>query len=286
MRKQYPDWIGKYPIFDEGYRPELNSKIENHFFFREIGYETPEMFIHQFNSWMNINMGKYNAAYSQNLSMLDPFANYTLRTTGKRVDIGDVKRLANIAINDEVRVKDIEKILEVGKTSVVDRNVTDFSQTVDTLSDSKSRSVSSDFPQTMLSSGGDYATDGADTIASAKGATGTSADTVVKHDVDTGRNDQTDRTRDGSTTDKSERVDDTSVKESGTSDSESYTVGRNTDLGPILRRFYDNVETTDRELLKALDPMFISILASSEVYSDNNFVFPLRPGHFRFGRMI
>lgn len=52
-----------YPIFDEDYRETLNQSIVDHFLLREIGAETPALFIFYLNRRMRENMPKANALY-------------------------------------------------------------------------------------------------------------------------------------------------------------------------------------------------------------------------------
>lgn len=52
-----------YPIFDEGYRLPLNKKILDRYWFREIGYETPNMFFFHLKRHMNEVMPYFNQLY-------------------------------------------------------------------------------------------------------------------------------------------------------------------------------------------------------------------------------
>lgn len=52
-----------YPIYDEGHRTELNEKIKNHFYFREIGFETAGRFVFILNRTMAEIMPYYNELY-------------------------------------------------------------------------------------------------------------------------------------------------------------------------------------------------------------------------------
>ncbi|WP_459617235.1 hypothetical protein, partial [Enterobacter hormaechei] len=45
--------LNEYPIFDENYREELNQKIINHYYFREIGFETVGLFRFYLKQTMN-----------------------------------------------------------------------------------------------------------------------------------------------------------------------------------------------------------------------------------------
>lgn len=73
-----------YPIFDETYRTALNTKIRNHFKFREIGFETPALFAHYLNMTMNEQMPLYNQLYRSALLTFDPLSNYRMAETATR----------------------------------------------------------------------------------------------------------------------------------------------------------------------------------------------------------
>lgn len=70
---RYPLTMGKdiglknYPIYDENYRAILNGKIIEHFWFREIGYETFERFKMALNIKMNEIMPFYNVLYQNTI---------------------------------------------------------------------------------------------------------------------------------------------------------------------------------------------------------------------------
>lgn len=64
--------LDAYPIFDEGYRAELNQKIVNHFYTREIAYETPSLFIMRLNVKMVEHMPQINRVYEL-INERDPF---------------------------------------------------------------------------------------------------------------------------------------------------------------------------------------------------------------------
>ncbi len=64
--------LKNYPIFDETYREKLNKKIIDHFRFREIGAETPALFIFYLNRLMDEIMPYYNQLYKSTLLEIDP----------------------------------------------------------------------------------------------------------------------------------------------------------------------------------------------------------------------
>lgn len=67
--------LKNYPIFDENYRELLNQKIINHYYFREIGMETAELFKRYLNTTMCEIMPYYNQLYKSELLEFNPFYN-------------------------------------------------------------------------------------------------------------------------------------------------------------------------------------------------------------------
>ena len=63
--------IGNYPIWDESYRAVLNEKIKRHYYFREIGQETPGRFKFYLDTKMNEIMPYYNQLYETTLKNYD-----------------------------------------------------------------------------------------------------------------------------------------------------------------------------------------------------------------------
>lgn len=63
-----------YPIFDESYREQLNNKIIQHYYFREIGFETEALFKNRLNQKMNEIMPYYNQMYESSKLKIDPLS--------------------------------------------------------------------------------------------------------------------------------------------------------------------------------------------------------------------
>jgi hypothetical protein len=87
--------LTEYPIFDETYRPILNSKILRHYKFREIGLETAGLFKEFLNRKMGEIMPLYNQRYKSTLLEFNPLFNYDLSTTSNRTVTGDNKSTAS-----------------------------------------------------------------------------------------------------------------------------------------------------------------------------------------------
>ena len=89
--QQYADAVYKYiglneyPIFNEDYRVTLNDMIINHYYFREIGFETAAQFAWYLKRTMREIMPKYNMMYNALLMFEEngdnPLADYTRHRT-------------------------------------------------------------------------------------------------------------------------------------------------------------------------------------------------------------
>lgn len=86
LARGYPLALNDYPIFAEEYRGYLNQKIIDHFYFREIGQETPDRFNFFLKRKMNEIMPYYNELYKSQLIEFDPMATEFFRqgTDSKR----------------------------------------------------------------------------------------------------------------------------------------------------------------------------------------------------------
>lgn len=73
-----------YPIFDETYREQLNNKIIQHYYFREIGFETEALFKNRLNQKMNEIMPYYNQMYESSKLKIDPLSTIDLEEVFSR----------------------------------------------------------------------------------------------------------------------------------------------------------------------------------------------------------
>lgn len=81
-----------YPIWKESYRTVLETKIINHFYFREIGFETVEQFKWFLAEKLNLIMPYYNEHYKANerfFNDFDPYKNKDVTTTETRTTEGE-----------------------------------------------------------------------------------------------------------------------------------------------------------------------------------------------------
>jgi hypothetical protein len=132
--------LDKYPIFDEGFRPILNLSIVNHYFMREIGAETVELFIFYLNRRMWEHMPTWNPIF-QRVSdpNYDPFINTDLATD------------RNINVNGTNNATTKNATHDVTNTDGTVNDVMHES----THADVKGTAVNSNAPQVMISQGGD-----------------------------------------------------------------------------------------------------------------------------------
>lgn len=122
-----PIGLDFYPIYDEAYRVPLNTKIINHFYWYEIGYETAPMFAFAMGRRMSEVMPYYNKLYESELLAIDPL---TTQSVSEIIhSVGSGESTSNQAANSS------------GESS----------------SSGSSRSVASETPQTRLAGDADYA---------------------------------------------------------------------------------------------------------------------------------
>ena len=91
--------LAEYPIFDEAYRAGLNSRILDHFWFREIGQETADRFNHYLRTRMNEIMPKYNKLYLTESLIVNPFYTTQLDESTSRDTSGSTNGVANSIAN-------------------------------------------------------------------------------------------------------------------------------------------------------------------------------------------
>lgn len=68
-----------FPIFDESYRPNLETKILKHFYTREIGFETVGLWKLKLNTKLNEIMPYYNKLYDSELLEFNPLYTTDIR---------------------------------------------------------------------------------------------------------------------------------------------------------------------------------------------------------------
>jgi len=143
--------LANYPLFDESHRggPEgLNQKIKDHFWNQEIGQETISMF---------------RLALRRKLNEIMPIMN-------KQYEISAIKfnQLETVRVNNA----------NISKNSTTSNG----ESASDSSTDAKSRAVSQQLPQTLLSGNGDYATAAQDNISDTTAASTANESSTMNQD--------------------------------------------------------------------------------------------------------
>lgn len=191
--------LNNYPIFNSAYREHLNGRIIGHYYNREIGMETSDMFIWAVEQKMMEVMPYYNKLYSTEQISYDPLSTVDIRT------------------------------LLSGETDTTSESDT----TATNETGSKSRSIQSDTPQTMLKPDADYATSGADSLGES-----------TVESVST-----------GTATEKSE------------TDSETHTTGYQGVPAELIMRYRDSLLNIDLSVIAELEECFMQVWNTTDPYT-------------------
>lgn len=151
--------LKNYPIFDEKYREGLNNKIINHFYFREIGFETAGLFKFYLNQKMSEIMPYYNQLYKSELLKFNPFYNVDKATTNDGIKNGNSSRVGNSntkgtsdfesnADNSNIKTDNSMSVNENGSSTKNSTSETGNNSNTDL---NNTKKVHSDTPQGLLS---------------------------------------------------------------------------------------------------------------------------------------
>lgn len=132
-----------YPIFDENYREVLNTKIINHYFFREIGMETAELFKRYLNTTMCEIMPYYNQLYKSELLEFNPFYNVDKTITADKNNNSVSDFIGNITGKNTQTNN--------GKQQTTTAATSTGESIGNSTTTNKNKNVSSDTPQGFLS---------------------------------------------------------------------------------------------------------------------------------------
>lgn len=254
-----------YPIFNEEYRAHLNKKIIEHYMFYEIGYETETMFRFALNRKMREIMPLYNQRYKScfiafdALSTQDATENVTSsnRGTSRETSKDDEtsKRNAQEHADDTTQTTTHETGDETGTRSTDGKSHNTSESESTNTSRSAARNVASEFPQTMLSDNGDYATNAADAVNESHGTSSAKgkADGTTHESWQEARSTTQDGTSDTTST-------------HGATSSETGTVGRagardltTGDDGEMIRRLTGYSGVAASELVALYRATFLNV---------------------------
>lgn len=77
------DRCDPFPIWDENHRGELEKKIIEHYYFRQIGFETVGRFKFMLNVKLREIMPRYNKLYKTTVFNYNPIENYNMEEQGE-----------------------------------------------------------------------------------------------------------------------------------------------------------------------------------------------------------
>ena len=140
-----------YPIFDENYREPLNQKIINHYYFREIGFETAELFKRYLNNTMNEIMPYYNQLYKSELLEFNPFYNVDKTVTADKNNNSVSDFVGNISGKDTQTADTENTQTNNGKQQTTTAATSTGESVGNSTTTNKNKNVSSDTPQGFLS---------------------------------------------------------------------------------------------------------------------------------------
>lgn len=291
---RYPDavykYIGldKYPIFDEEYRYPLNDKIIDHFYFREIGFETAAQFAWYLRRTMNEIMPKYNMLYEamENIvpeELLSDKTNKHNESWDKDETEGIDRTLAKTGTDTTTHDGTVESANSGTIVSANTGTITDSGQTSDSLDSNTTtnttdhnRNVFQDTPMSLLDNsssptieGLDYATnvtydDGTSDIETELDQTraGTSSNTRTLGDTNTKTlGDTNTKTFDNSDTLEHDTLDNENIDRS--KNDKGWRVwtdfGRNTSLSSLAQEFIDKWVNVDMAVIGDLEDLFMGL---------------------------
>lgn len=140
-----------YPIFDENYREPLNRKIINHYYFREIAFETAELFKRYLNNTMNEIMPYYNQLFKSELLEFNPFYNVDKTVTADKNNNSVSDFVGNIS-GKNTQTADTENTqTNNGKQQTTTAATSTGESVGNSTTTNKNKNVSSDTPQGFLS---------------------------------------------------------------------------------------------------------------------------------------
>jgi len=133
-----------YPIFSEEYRTTLNSKIFNHYYFHEIGFETVSRFKHYLNNTMNEIMPYYNKLYQSELLAINPLLSFERKTNAEKDTSNTVVKSLDNTTDQTMHSESVGNVDGTQNTTV---DSTRGNDATNTISD---KDIFSDTPKALL----------------------------------------------------------------------------------------------------------------------------------------
>lgn len=139
-----------FPIFDEGYRVPLETKILRHYYTREIGLETVGLWRMKLETRLNEIMPYFNQLYKSELLEFNPFYDVELGTTRNN----EHKQIENETENADATSKSETDTTQTTKDTIADTDNTTIDSTV--TRNNTEKNAYSDTPQGQVSNVDNY----------------------------------------------------------------------------------------------------------------------------------
>lgn len=101
------DRCDPFPIWDEDHRGELEKKIIEHYYFRQIGFETVGRFKFYLNTRLREIMPRYNKLYKTTLFKYNPIENYNMEEGSTDERTADAETLSKYSETPQGPLQDI-----------------------------------------------------------------------------------------------------------------------------------------------------------------------------------
>lgn len=246
--------LDDYPIFDESYRHTLNDKIIRHFYFREIGQETFNMFTWYMRTHMHEIMPYYNQLYESTLLELDPMYDIDMKygETWSVDKAGNEKSVGHTGTTSHSKG-------DTSTSASSDARGTSDTQTSDNGS-THNRNVYSDTPMSLLKNDESPTVEGLDYATNVTYDDGTSSNSGTSATQTTNHSDTTGKV--GEVRDSSGDVDttgnvDTTSDEDGKRD--RYEKGNRQSKAELLEKWRSTFLNIDVKIIADLEPLFMGV---------------------------
>lgn len=258
--------LAEYEIWEPAYRETLNAKIIDHFFFREIGFETAAQFAWYVRAYMQEIMPYYNKLYETQAKLSEPLRDWYRHGTRDTSNVENGETHGT----QQWDGSDVDRIAKTGtETTVYDGceawNGED-TVTTDTDTTDHSRVVFQDTPMSLLDNtnpptveGLDYATNV--TYTDNSGTVDTTETTEYGHGID--RDDTTTKTFNTLVTDTTdygkEIANDGTSSKTATGDSAWDEYGLSSSPSKLLQDWKDAWSNIDLEIIHDLEKCFFGL---------------------------
>lgn len=268
----------EYPLFDPAYRKQLETKIINHYFTEEIGFETVGLWRLNLRNRMREIMPYYNQLYQSELLPIEPLNTVNVTTTysktGKKLIDGKVdesftkstETTEDLTEKDTTgHVRELEQQDQRNATTTNDLTTVTNSNTRGT---NHSNTLNSELPQTQYA-GHDYGstqstTDGTTTQAFDENVRNTGTvnlkqtdDKNINEKIDRVEDKQNDNQIDVGEEGKSDRVEDTKINT--VEEYLLHKVGFEQNQVQFLERYRKNLLNIDQMIIDDLKCLFMQI---------------------------